>query len=63
VFIDNSKDNVIAPAALGTKTVFHDDERNDLMALSEALESMACSRAMPDTSINAACPVKLRHAG
>lgn len=37
VFIDNSKDNLVAPGALGIHTVFHDDARNDLGALSEAL--------------------------
>lgn len=39
VFIDNSRDNLVAPAALGIKAIFHDDERNDIDALTEALES------------------------
>ena len=33
VFIDNSKDNLVAPSALGFKTIFHDDEKNDIEAL------------------------------
>ena len=39
VFIDNSKDNLVAPSALGIKTVFHDDEKNDIEALSETLKA------------------------
>jgi putative hydrolase of the HAD superfamily len=39
VFIDNSKDNLIAPNVLGIKAVFHDDERNDIEALTETLKS------------------------
>jgi len=39
VFIDNSKDNLVAPGALGIRTVFHDDERNDIEALTETLKS------------------------
>lgn len=37
VFIDNSRDNLIAPGALGMKTVFHDDEKNDVQALARTL--------------------------
>jgi putative hydrolase of the HAD superfamily len=37
LFIDNSKDNLVAPRALGIKTVFHDDEKNDIEALSKTL--------------------------
>jgi len=33
VFIDNSNDNLVAPSALGFKTIFHDDEKNDIEAL------------------------------
>lgn len=33
VFIDNNKGNLIAPAALGMKVCFHDDETNDIDAL------------------------------
>ena len=33
VFVDNSKDNLVAPNALGIKTIFHDDEKNDIEAL------------------------------
>lgn len=39
VFIDNNKDNLVAPAALGIKAVFHDDEKNDIEALSETLKA------------------------
>ena len=39
VFIDNSKDNLVAPNALGIKTVFHDDEKNDIEALAKTLQS------------------------
>lgn len=38
VFIDNSKDNLVAPMALGIKTVFHDDEKNDIEALCKTLK-------------------------
>jgi HAD superfamily hydrolase (TIGR01509 family) len=37
VFIDNSLDNLVAPAALGIKTIFFDDAKNDIDALVEAL--------------------------
>ena len=40
VFVDNSRDNLVAPGALGIKTIFHDDEKNDIAALSEALASL-----------------------
>lgn len=33
VFVDNNKDNLIAAGALGIKTIFHDDETNDIAAL------------------------------
>jgi len=39
VFIDNSKDNLVAPNALGIKTVLHDDEKNDIEALSKTLKA------------------------
>lgn len=39
VFIDNSKHNLIAPGALGIRTVFHDDEKNDIEALAGTLKS------------------------
>jgi putative hydrolase of the HAD superfamily len=38
VFIDNNKDNLVAPSALGIKVVFHDDEKNDIDALSNTLK-------------------------
>jgi len=40
VFIDNSEDNLVAPGALGFKTFFHDDEKNDIAALSAALREL-----------------------
>ena len=40
VFIDNNKDNLEAPHALGIKTIFHDDEKNDFQALCRALEAL-----------------------
>ncbi len=40
VFIDNSKDNLVAASALGIKTVFHDDEKNDIEALSKTLKAL-----------------------
>jgi putative hydrolase of the HAD superfamily len=46
VFIDNSKDNLVAPNALGIKTVFHDDEKNDIETLTGTLQSfgvLACA--------------------
>ena len=33
VFIDNSKDNLAAPAAIGIKTIYFDDEKRDFEAL------------------------------
>lgn len=40
VFIDNNEDNLVAPSALGIKVVFHDDEKNDIEALSETLKAL-----------------------
>jgi len=40
VFIDNNRDNFIAPNALGFKTVFHDDETNDIAALVRTLNTL-----------------------
>lgn len=40
VFIDNNKDNLVAPNALGFKTVFHDDETNDIAALVRTLNAL-----------------------
>ena len=37
VFIDNNRKNLIAPSALGMKTVFHDDQSNDVHRLIESL--------------------------
>lgn len=41
VFIDNSRDNLVAPAALGLHTIFFDDERNDVQGLAVALGEIA----------------------
>lgn len=38
VFIDNSQDNLVAPAALGMKTVHFDDEKNDVAGLARLLD-------------------------
>ena len=38
VFIDNNKDNLAVPHALGIRTIFHDDEMNDIGALVSGLE-------------------------
>lgn len=38
VFVDNNKDNLVAPSALGIKTIFHDDEKNDIDALCKTLK-------------------------
>jgi HAD superfamily hydrolase (TIGR01509 family) len=40
VFIDNNKDNLEAPHALGIKTIFHDDDKNDIPALLRSLETL-----------------------
>lgn len=40
VFIDNNRENLVAPDALGIKTVFHDDETNDIAALVEKLNTL-----------------------
>lgn len=44
VFIDNNKDNLVVPGALGMKTYFHDDETNDVEALVRKLQEFgACT--------------------
>lgn len=40
VFIDNNRDNLVAPGALGIKTIFHDDETNDITALVRNLSAL-----------------------
>ncbi len=37
VFIDNTPGNLVAPAALGMKTIYFDDEKNDVNALTRLL--------------------------
>ena len=39
VFIDNTPDNFVAPAALGMKTVHFDDEKNDVAGLARLLHT------------------------
>ncbi|HDR9512233.1 haloacid dehalogenase [Burkholderia cepacia] len=39
IFIDNNRENLIAPRALGMGTVFHDDEKNDVEKLIETLKN------------------------
>ncbi|MBS0319615.1 MAG: HAD hydrolase-like protein [Proteobacteria bacterium] len=38
VFIDNQADNLIVPAAMGMRTILHDDSRHDMQALIGNLE-------------------------
>jgi FMN phosphatase YigB (HAD superfamily) len=40
IFIDNSKDNLIAPNALGFNTIFHDDEKNDIAGLLRSFRTL-----------------------
>ena len=40
IFIDNNRDNLVAANALGIKTVFHDDETNDIAALVRTLNTL-----------------------
>lgn len=39
IFIDNSRENLVAPGALGIKTIHFDDEKQDFTALLAALRS------------------------
>ncbi|CAM2178593.1 haloacid dehalogenase [Burkholderia cepacia] len=39
IFIDNNRENLIAPSALGMGTIFHDDEKNDVEKLIETLRN------------------------
>ena len=40
IFIDNNKDNLVAPDALGIRTIFHDDEQNDIEALFKTFKTL-----------------------
>lgn len=40
VFVDNNKGNLVVPQTLGIKTVFHDDETNDIEALVKAFKAL-----------------------
>ena len=39
IFIDNSKDNLVAPNAIGMKTIYFDDEKQDFTALLTELQA------------------------
>ena len=39
IFIDNSKGNLVAPAAIGMKTIYFDDEKRDFEALLTELQA------------------------
>jgi len=39
VFIDNTSENLAAPAALGMRTIYFDDERNDVAGLARSLDT------------------------
>ena len=39
IFIDNSRENLVAPDSLGIKTIYFDDEKQDFTALLAALRS------------------------
>lgn len=43
VFIDNSKDNLIAPKKLGWHTIFHDHKKNDVGFVIEELKKLGVS--------------------
>ena len=40
LFIDNSEENLVAPAALGMRTIHFDDERNDVAGLARLVKDM-----------------------
>lgn len=40
VFIDNNRENLVAPSAMGFKTIFHDDETNDIAALVSTMKTL-----------------------
>lgn len=46
IFIDNSPANLIAPDKLGFKTIFFDDERNDIVELVRVLQEFGIDIAM-----------------
>ena len=39
IFIDNNRANFLAPSALGMRTIFHDDEKNDIDGLVRSLRA------------------------
>jgi HAD superfamily hydrolase (TIGR01509 family) len=40
IFIDNNRENLVAPSALGFRTVFHADATNDIAALASTLKTL-----------------------
>ncbi|MEM7131521.1 MAG: HAD hydrolase-like protein [Chloroflexota bacterium] len=38
IFIDNNRDNLVVPAKMGFRTIFHDDAQNDVARLVEKME-------------------------
>ena len=38
IFVDNNRKNLLAPKSLGMKTIFHDDETNDLVGLRYSIQ-------------------------
>jgi putative hydrolase of the HAD superfamily len=40
VFIDNSRENLVAPSTLGFRTIFHDDETNNIAALVSNMKTL-----------------------
>jgi HAD superfamily hydrolase (TIGR01509 family) len=40
IFVDNNRDNLAAPSALGIKAIFHDDEKNDVEALLRTFKTL-----------------------
>jgi len=40
LFIDNNRQNLLVPNSLGIKTIFHDDERNDLVGLRHSIQEV-----------------------
>ena len=46
VFIDNHATNLAIPSALGMRTIFHDDEKNDIAGLVETLAALGVAVEM-----------------
>ena len=39
IFVDNNANNLLAPSSLGIRTILHDDEKNDIVALRRNIQS------------------------